>query len=371
MARITLLLLLLGAALSHAARADCRLGELSQAQLDDLYGHFAAVVQVDSTRYDDSTTQSLGSGFLLSYDGRVITAKHAVPDASSFKSQKITVYLGASVDLAFEAFVEGVDLDADLVVLRLKPRNVSATHFQNHDPVLSIVSDDADGTNADVAVLGYPVYKANVDGKGHEPVVRCGNIDGADDSGPWWYTSATMNFAVSGGPLLAKGPALIGVAEGQATSYDIGDDKFNLNNVFLAVRGSFVSNLVKKLAPDTVAPGAAEDLKKDLNDYNQDKPVSAMTYQLDIKSVAAGSTLLPNQPALIPTTFVAPAGGVIASCDVVPAAPNATCDIDKNNNTATINVKLEKTWFLSVAPEPESFAGTASIKVETAQPAAP
>ncbi len=133
---------------------------------------------------------ALGSGFLISADGEIVTNYHVIKDAHS-----------AIVKLSNGAFfpVEGIlatDVDKDLAVIKVNGRNLPSLTLGNMDNVH--VGDH-------IVAIGSPL--------GLEGTVSDGIVSALRDAGgrKWIQTTAPVSHGNSGGPLLDLNDQVVGV----------------------------------------------------------------------------------------------------------------------------------------------------------------
>ena len=145
----------------------------------------------------EQTAQSLGSGFIWSNDGIIVTNNHVVEGAS-----RITVNLNDGTQIA--ARVLGVDPDSDLAVLRVDGKNFTAA------PI---------GTSSDLMIGESVVAVGNPFGL--SGTVTTGVVSALGRSVPsetqgrtytdFIQTDASINPGNSGGPLLNIEGKIIGI----------------------------------------------------------------------------------------------------------------------------------------------------------------
>ena len=164
----------------------------------------------------ERTATSLGSGFVWSSDGIIVTNNHVVEGAS-----RITVNLNDGQQLA--ARLLGVDPDSDLAVLRVEGKNFAAA------PI---------GTSADLMIGETVVAVGNPFGL--SGTVTTGVVSALGRSVPsetqgrtytdFIQTDASINPGNSGGPLLSIEGKVIGInvaiyAQGQGIGFAIPVDR--------------------------------------------------------------------------------------------------------------------------------------------------
>lgn len=133
----------------------------------------------------------LGSGFIVSNDGKVVTNLHVILGSKAVAIQMATGEIYDSVS------VLASDERRDLVVLRIPGFNL---------PVLELGDSDSVTTGQPLAILGSP--------RGLEGTVTAGILSAVRDSGEGFkilQTDAAVNPGNSGGPLLNNRGQAIGV----------------------------------------------------------------------------------------------------------------------------------------------------------------
>ena len=140
------------------------------------------------------TITSLGSGFIIDADGRVVTNQHVVGG-----NRSVTVRLSDGTE--YQAAVLGVDVNADLAIVDITPEiAVSRVPLGDSDLVQR---------GEEVLVVGYPLgYQL-----GQSQTVTRGIISGRMllNSVEHIQTDAAMNPGNSGGPLFNRRGQVIGV----------------------------------------------------------------------------------------------------------------------------------------------------------------
>ena len=154
--------------------------------------------------------KSLGSGFIISADGLIVTNNHVID-----KADKITIKLVGSETL-FDAKLVGQDPETDLALLKIDAGNGL--------PVLEFADSDKARVGEWVVAMGYPlgmgltVTAGIIGGKGR--VIGAGPFD------DFIQTDASINFGNSGGPLIGMDGRVVGintaiVAQGQGIGFAI------------------------------------------------------------------------------------------------------------------------------------------------------
>lgn len=175
---------------------------------------------------------ALGSGFLISADGEIVTNFHVIKGATS-----------ASVKLSSGAFfpVSGIlasDPDGDLAVIKVKGNNL---------PFLLLKDNNKLSVGDHVIAIGSPLGLEGTVSDGIVSAIRPG-----DQDKHWIQTTAPVSPGNSGGPLLEMSGGVVGVITWKVSSQE-GE---NLN---FAVPSDEVKSLLSKL--DKLVP--LESIDKD------------------------------------------------------------------------------------------------------------
>lgn len=158
--------------------------------------------------------KSLGSGFIISADGLIVTNNHVID-----KADKITIKLQGS-ETVFEAKLVGQDPETDLALLKIEAGRSL--------PVLEFADSGKARVGEWVVAVGYPlgvgltVTAGIISGKGR--VIGAGPFD------DFIQTDASINFGNSGGPLIDMDGRVVGintaiVPSGQGIGFAIPSDQ--------------------------------------------------------------------------------------------------------------------------------------------------
>lgn len=179
--------------------------------------------------------QGIGSGVILTADGRVLTNNHVVGGA-----QQIQVVLNDG--RKFTAKVVGTDPASDLAVIQLQgasgltPATLGdSSSVKIGDEVVAIGSPgglQGTVTTGIVSALNRPVTVSEDDGQPQNPYARDGSSGGDQTTYQAIQTDASINQGNSGGPLVDKNGNVVGInsamyspvstSDGRAGSVGIG-----------------------------------------------------------------------------------------------------------------------------------------------------
>jgi serine protease Do len=152
---------------------------------------------------DQPTTQrggSLGSGFLISPDGYVVTNNHVVaPARTGARVEQITVTLADRRE--FEAELVGADPTSDLAVLKIKGTNLPFVRFG--DSTQTRVGEW-------VVAIGNPFGLGGTVTAGIVSALHR-NLPGGGVYDRYIQTDASINFGNSGGPMFDLSGNVIGI----------------------------------------------------------------------------------------------------------------------------------------------------------------
>ena len=157
--------------------------------------------------------RSLGSGFLISSDGYIVTNNHVVEEASSIK---VNIQRRQGKEESYDAQIIGTDPETDLALIKIEARDPL--------PVLEFGDSDQLRVGEWVMAIGNPfgldhtVTAGIVSAKGRN--IRSGPYDN------FIQTDASINPGNSGGPLINAQGKVIGIntaiiASGQGIGFAI------------------------------------------------------------------------------------------------------------------------------------------------------
>jgi len=157
--------------------------------------------------------RSLGSGFLISADGYILTNNHVVE-----KADKVSVKLQKG-EKVFQAKVIGTDPDTDLALIKIEDGKDL--------PYLKLGDSSKERVGNWVMAIGNPFGLSNTVTKGI--ISAKGRVIGAGPYDDFIQTDASINPGNSGGPLLNMDGDVIGInsaiiASGQGIGFAIPSD---------------------------------------------------------------------------------------------------------------------------------------------------
>lgn len=140
------------------------------------------------------TQRSLGSGFIISGDGYILTNNHVVAGADEIKVK-------LSDGREFKAVIKGTDEKLDLAVLKIE--------VKDHLPVAKLGDSDAIEVGEWVMAIGNPFGLAQTVTAGI--VSATGRVIGSGPYDDFIQTDASINPGNSGGPLFNADGKVIGI----------------------------------------------------------------------------------------------------------------------------------------------------------------
>ena len=144
-------------------------------------------------RYREQPVTALGTGFIISSDGYILTNNHMVGDA-----KKVEVELGD--DRTFTAKTVGTDPAADVAVIKIEAENL---------PFLELADSDKLEVGEWVLAIGNPLGLSHTVTAGI--VSAKGRSVGLADIENFIQTDAAINRGNSGGPLLNLDGKVVGI----------------------------------------------------------------------------------------------------------------------------------------------------------------
>jgi putative serine protease PepD len=209
---------------------------------DSLAGVVAKVLpSVVTVKVGTSSGYSLGSGFIVSADGYVVTNDHVV------EGQTGQTTITFSDDTTLPAKLVGADQESDIAVLKLDKTGLPAIQFGNSDQLA--VGDP-------VLAIGSPLALANTVTYGIISALDR-TIEADEPGGPTRYyaaiqTDAAVNHGNSGGPLIDASGRVIGV---NAVIKSLSSNSDEAGNIGLAF--AIPINQAKRIAQDIIDSGHA------------------------------------------------------------------------------------------------------------------
>lgn len=220
--------------------------------------------------------ESLGSGFIISSDGDVLTNYHVVKGAD-----EIMVRLQDRREL--DAKLVGYDKQSDLALLKIKAKNL---------PVVSIGSSDALKVGQWVVAIGAPF--------GFDSSVTAGIVSAKDRTlpddnyVPFIQTDVAINPGNSGGPLINMKGQVVGI-NSQIVSRSGG-----YMGLSFAIPIDLAMNVVKQIKQNgSVSHGwlgvLIQEVDRDLaKSFGLDRPMGALVAQVQSGSPADKAGLKPG-----------------------------------------------------------------------------
>ncbi|HEX6500276.1 MAG TPA: trypsin-like peptidase domain-containing protein [Micromonosporaceae bacterium] len=196
---------------------------------------------VVTVRVGSTSGYSLGSGFIVSADGYVVTNDHVISGASG----TATVVFGDSSTAV--ARIVGRDEESDIGVLKVDRSGLPPVQFGDSDALA--VGDP-------VIAVGSPLALTNTVTAG---IVSALNrpVEASEEGGPTRYyaaiqTDAAVNHGNSGGPLVDSAGRVIGV---NAVIKSLASNSDEAGNIGLAF--AIPINQAKRIAQDIIDTGKA------------------------------------------------------------------------------------------------------------------
>jgi len=244
-------------------------GQPSNPSDEDWFDFFHRQVPPEDTPERERTQRSLGSGFIISEDGYIITNNHMVANA-----EKVTIEL---VDgRTMEARVVGTDVESDVAVVKIQAEGLAPMTFGDSESLR---------IGEWVLAIGNPL------GLSHTVTVGIVSAKGRSGFNVATYenfiqTDAAINMGNSGGPLINLDGQAVGI-----NTFILGPGAGNVGIGF-----AIPINIVKDVADQLIRTGTVE--RGYLGMIPQDlTPELAEAFRLPESRGAVLAQVEPNSPA--------------------------------------------------------------------------
>lgn len=250
-----------------------------QAEIPDALRQFFDYYQFQQPQPRQRESEAIGSGFIISEDGYVLTNNHVVDGATS-----ITVRL--TDRRQYTAEVIGVDPQSDLALLKIDAQNLPAVEFADSDALQ--VGDW-------VVAIGSPF---NLDFSASAGIVSAIGRSLPDGSGqdyvPFIQTDVAINPGNSGGPLFNMEGEVVGI------NSQIFTRSGGYMGLSFAIPSSVAMDVVDQLKTSgTVARGylgvVIREVDQELAEaFGLDRPRGALVNDVTANSPAARADIRPG-----------------------------------------------------------------------------
>ncbi len=143
-----------------------------------------------------------GSGVVYSSDGYIITNYHVISSALSGNNAKITVYLDSTDSNGHNATVIGYNISADLAVIKIDAKNLTAIEFASSDKLK---------IGQYVITIGNPGGLEFMDSVTYGVISGLDRVVSSDSDVKLIQTDAAINPGNSGGALVNTKGELVGI----------------------------------------------------------------------------------------------------------------------------------------------------------------
>lgn len=173
-----------------------------------------------------------GSGVIFSSDGYIITNYHVIAEAVSGNNSKIAVYLDSADSEGYNATVVGYNISADLAVIKINAKNLTAVEFANSDKLK---------VGQYVITIGNPGGLEFTDSVTYGVISGLNRVVSSDSDVKLIQTDAAINPGNSGGALVNSKGELVGINSSKIVSEQ-----------FEGMGFAIPSNTVKEICEDIV-----------------------------------------------------------------------------------------------------------------------
>ncbi len=195
----------------------------------------------DVEKEPENLLQGMGSGFIISSQGYILTNAHVVEGATSLA---ITMSDGEEI----EAELVGIDTISDVAVVKIDRPGIKPLKLGNSD---------------NIRVGDYVVAVGNPLGRGLEGTVTMGIISArarsitiGDHTNTYIQTDAAINVGNSGGPLLNMSGEVIGI--NTAKTLNAGYDEYGVAITAEGLGFALPINDVKQIAEQLITKGVVK-----------------------------------------------------------------------------------------------------------------
>ena len=195
----------------------------------------------DTEQDPESLLQGMGSGFIISSEGYILTNAHVVE-----KAKKLAVTLSDGAEIAAELI--GIDTISDVAVVKIDRAGIKPLKL---------------GDSGNIRVGDYVVAVGNPLGRGLEGTVTMGIISSrarsitiGDHTNTYIQTDAAINVGNSGGPLLNMSGEVIGI--NTAKTINAGYDEYGMAITAEGLGFALPINDVRKIAEQLITKGVVQ-----------------------------------------------------------------------------------------------------------------
>ena len=175
-----------------------------------------------------------GSGVIYSSDGYIITNYHVIAEAVSNKSSsKIEVFIDTADKESYTATIVGYNISADLAVIKINAKNLTAVEFANSDEL---------NVGQYVITVGNPGGLEFMDSVTYGVISGLNRTVSSNSDIPLIQTDAAINPGNSGGALVNVKGQLVGINSSKIVSEE-----------FEGMGFAIPSNTTKEICEDIIS----------------------------------------------------------------------------------------------------------------------